>query len=231
MIWLLIAFFQLVTANDPTIITLSARDGPVDVLVEAAGDETWNVTARSLADEPVDVTLEILLDDRRLAFNDDHPNESELLAPLNAAILDFEPPQPGPYTLRLNSFSGAQSGEIEISLDSTPRIPPCAEGTLTINLRPNRIFSCGITLSEGQSLTVSARDRSGTLDPVLRLLSEAGDVMAMNDDHDGGDLSLNVLDSKIADFTIPETGRYLIQVSDFSGMAGELTLAIEVSPQ
>ena len=51
-------------------------------------------------------------------------------------------------------------------------------------------------------------------------------LLALNDDHGSGDLTLNVLDAKLAEIGAG-VGQYQLQVSDFSGAAGTVELTIE----
>lgn len=229
MIWLVFGLMLIVTAGEPVTVLLTGGDGPVDVQVAVEAGEQLTVTARSLADEPLDVTLEILRDEARLAFNDDHDTDFGDLAPLDAAIVAFVPPEAGTVTLRIHSFNGAQTGEIEVSVESSPLVPPCDEPLHSATLRQNSVFTCWLELEAGATLTVAARDSSGTLDPVLRLLDADQALLADNDDHGTADLTLNVLDAKIADYIIVNDGRYTIQVRDFAGAAGMLDLTLTIS--
>jgi hypothetical protein len=228
MFWLLLWLFQIVTlVDDPTIVTLSGGAGPVDVSYVAADGERLTITARSLADAPIDVTLELLLDEQRLAYNDDHGPALDNLAPLDSAIVDFVLPAAGTYTLRLHSFNGAQSGDIEILVQSSPLVPPCDIPLHSVMLTANRTVACWLELEADTTLTLSARDVSGTLDPVLRLLDADGNMLAYNDDHGSADLTLNTLDSKIADYVVPADGMYMIEVRDFGSAAGAVEIMID----
>jgi hypothetical protein len=217
-----------IIAGTPLTVTLTAGAGPADAVYIAAPDEVLTVTARSAADEPVDVTLEILRDNQRIAFNDDHHTEFSDLAPLDAAITGLHIKEAGVYTLRIHSFSGAQSGEVEVLVQSEPLIQPCETPAQTVELPPNRAFACLLDLQAGQTLTLTARDISGTLDPVLTLLDPDGAQMVINDDHDSSDLTLNVLDAKMVNIPIDEAGTYTVLLSDFGGAAGTLALGVEI---
>ncbi|MBZ0299956.1 MAG: hypothetical protein K8J31_09455, partial [Anaerolineae bacterium] len=168
---LLLGLLQPVTIlpGTPVTVTLTANAGPVDVHYLAAGDEIVTITARSRAGEPIDVTLELLRDATHLAFNDDHLTEQVDLALQDAALVDLSLDEAGTYTLRVNSFSGAQSGDVEVRLESRPQIGPCALPSQPVNLRANRVFSCWLDLKAGQVVTLTARDTSGSLDPLLAL--------------------------------------------------------------
>ena len=107
-----------------------------------------------------------------------------------------------------------------------PHIPPCDSTPQPVTLRPHTPFTCWLELDEAGTLTASARDTSGTLDPVLRLFDADMNLLALNDDHGSGDLTLNVLDAKLAEIGAG-VGQYQLQVSDFSGAAGTVELTIE----
>lgn len=230
--WWFIALWLLqpviVTSETPITVTLTAGAGPVDVIYAAAPDEVLTITARSTAAEPIDVTLEVLLDDDRIAFNDDHLTEMDELAPQDSAITGLIIHEAGDYTLRIHSFSGAQSGEVEVLVESKPLVAECEAPTQSVELLPHRAFTCLLDLQAGQTVTLIARDTSGTLDPILALLDEDRALLARNDDHNSPDLTLNVLDAQITGYEVEETGTYTVRVSDFGGAAGTLELHIEI---
>jgi hypothetical protein len=223
--WLLASVIQAV----PAIITLTGGAGPIEIAYEMDGGEQITIMARSLADDPIDVVLELSLDNQRMAFNDDHGTDIANLAPLDAAIVDFVPPDAGTYTLRIHSFNGAQTGDVEVTVQSSPLIPPCAEPQHIANLVANGTFACWLELEAGTALTISATDVSGTLDPVLTLLDAEATVLARNDDHGTADLTLNVLDAKIAAYIIPVVVRYVIHVGVFVSGNGVFEIMIEQS--
>ena len=228
--WWLIALWlvQPVIAGTPLTITLTAGAGPVDMTYNAAPDEVLTVTARSTPAEPIDVTLEILLDDERITFNDDHRTTLENLTPQDSAVTNLIINEAGDYTLRIHSFSGAQSGDVEVLVRSSLLVEACETPAQTVELLPHRAFTCLLDLEVGQTVTLTARDTSGTLDPVLTLLDADGTLLARNDDHASADLTLNVLDAQIADYEVEEAGTYRVRVSDFGGAAGTLELLIEI---
>lgn len=215
-------------AGTPVSVMLSAGAGPTDVIYTAAPGEVVTVTARSNAEEPIDVTLEILRENERIAFNDDHRTNLELLAPLDSAISGLLLEETGSYTLRIHSFSGAQSGEVEVLVQSEPLIQPCVTPAQAVELAAHQPFVCLLDLQAGQTVALTARDTSSTLDPVLALLDADDVLLAQNDDHNSDDLLLNVLDARIAKYEISTTGTYTVRVSDFGGAAGALDLRIEI---
>jgi hypothetical protein len=225
--WLLLWLFVIVPPAEPIIVTLTGGAGPVDVPYVAAADERLTITARSLAEEPIDVTLEILHDEQQMAYDDDHGTARDELAALDSAIVDFVPPAAGTYTLRIHSFNGAQSGDVEVRVQALPLIPNCDTPLHHATLATNGTAACWLALDAGATLTLAARDVSGTLDPVLRLLDADGAVLAHNDDHAGDDLTLNVLDAKIVDYPIPTDGRFLVEVRDFGSAAGTVEVEID----
>lgn len=228
--FLLLMIFWLLQApvlRPETPIVLDLAEQPGEVLYLGQPGEVISVSAHSLEDEPLDLTLAILLDDERLAFNDDHSGEDNDLAPQDAGIQDLVLDEAGRYQIRVANFNGLPTGRVELRLTGRPLVENCMAGEVV--LRPNRVFACMLDLDAGQSLSVSARDSSNSLDPVLQLLKPDGTLLAFNDDHEGLDLSLNQLDAQLDGITIPETGRYRLEVRDFAGQAGTVALWIILS--
>ena len=232
---LLLAFLLLsapmqIDPDVPVIIALSAYAGPVDLVYTAAGPERITVTARSAdADTPVDVTLALLDGDRLLAFDDDGGAAVSGLLPTDAHIARLDLPGAGVYTLRVHSFSGAQSGSVEVALAVLPALPPCAIGQQTITLARGDTFRCALNLPAGAHFTVTVRDTSGTLDPLLTLYGPAGERLAVNDDHGGADTTLDVLDARLMDVAAAAAGVHIVTVTDFAGAAGTATLTVAIS--
>ena len=234
MIWLILLrliFEQVfVTPDMPVTVTLHGDARPADLVYSAAEGEQITVIARSLRDEPMDVTLEILRDEQRVAFNDDQGTEREGLSAQDSAIENLVLTSSGDYTIRVNSFNGAQSGDIEVTIEQIPLAEPCEMPIQVGELARNGVFSCTLSADSNETVTMIARDTSGTLDPVLTVLDYASARVAYNDDHTGIHLSLNTLDSQINDFALSAGETYTVQVTDFSGAAGTFELAFEITP-
>ncbi len=225
--WLVL--LQPVTPDTPQVVTLTAYAGAVDLEYTTTQPVYLTVTARSLAEEPVDVTLEILAGTRRLAFSDDHASEAASLLPTDALVQSLRLPEAQTYTLRVHSFSGAQSGEVEITVREVPLLAPCETPAQTVELARSRAFTCTLDLHAGQSVHLTARAESEAFDPVLALLDASGARVAFNDDHDTTDPALNTLDAA-AGFTADSDGVYTVRVSDFAGRAGIFNLLITITP-
>lgn len=219
-----------ITPDAPVIVTLAAYAGPMDLTYVTDGPERIAISARSLAeDTPVDVTLAVLDGTRLLAYNDDHHTNLPDLLPADAHIARLDLPGAGTYTLRIHSFSGAQDGPVEVTLTALPALMTCATGEQAVTLAGADTFRCTLDLPDGAAVTITARDMSGTLDPVLALYGPDGARVAFNDDHGTADVALNLLDARLTGFTTPAAGVYTLAVRDFSGAAGSLALAVQIS--
>lgn len=234
MIWLILLRLMLsqilITADAPAIVTLNGDAHPVDLVYQAHAGEEVAIIARGLESEPIDVTLEILQGNQRLAYNDDHRSLRSGLNAQDSVIENLVFSAAGDYTIRINSFNGAQSGDIEVVIESFPTTVPCDLPIQVGELARNGRFSCTLSVESDSAITISLRDTSGTLDPVLTLLDERLTQAAYNDDHASLDFSLNTLDSKISDFSLSGGKLYIVQVTDFSGAAGTFDLAFEIMP-
>jgi hypothetical protein len=225
---LLLGLLAQVTPGNPVTITLNGDSQPVDVVYNAGADEQITVIAHSIAE--IDVTLGILLDNQRLAFNDDHGTDRADLRAQDAAIENLVLPGAGTYTIRVNSFNGVQTGEVEIGVESAPVIAACQLPTQVVKFRPDSSFNCTLSATSDTTMTITARDLSGTLDPVLSLLDSTSNRVAYNDDHSTASLSLDTLDAQISNVTLKAGEIYTIRVTDFSGETGIFELQLDIAP-
>lgn len=232
MLWFLLmgilaALFSATT--DTQTLALEAGDGPVMLTYENPEASLLSVIAHS-PEGDLDLTLEILSGTQRLAFNDDHQTADDSLSTQDSAIIDLPLPEAGDYQIRVHTFSGAQSGPVEITLISTPMIAPCLVDE-ALTLAAHSAYQCRLSLTANSSVTLSAIDHSGTLDPVLHLYAPQGELAAFNDDHPSADLGLNVLDAQIRHFSPASDGEYTLHISDFIGATGQVILRIEIDEQ
>ena len=80
------------------------------------------------------------------------------------------------------------------------------------------------------TLSILARDTSGTLDPVLHVYDSDDTLIGFNDDHQSNDLSLDVLDAGVIDLAFYEDTILTIRVSDYLGRKGSIELIIATIP-
>jgi hypothetical protein len=226
----------VIEPNKPLIVELSGT-GAVEVIYRAQGAETISVQARSLeAGGTLDTTLEIVdAAQVRLGYNDDHGTPRADLAPFDSLIADVELPSAGDYLIRVNSFSGATAGRIELTLtsDAVAAEPTQQTGT---DLEPlviegvvpnNESYSYSIALTAGQVITISVRATDNTLDPKIALISPEGGAVATNDDHGSTDTTLSRYDSRIANYAVTADGTYRVDISGFGGIGGTFEMTIE----
>lgn len=244
MLAVLVTTSQLTQAQ-ATPDVLLAVDAPLTVEMQAdtplvfgyAGQagETITVTARSLDPQsPVDTVLELRLTTRRLAYSDNHTTDRADLLPTDSAVVAFALPADGLYTLRLDSYGSIGVGMVELLL---VHADPFAASVTTANggaahitgtLPPHRTYQYVLSVQAGDRLSITARDTSSSLDPVLRVLDAAGRVLAFNDDHATLDPRLDVLDAQITDLRIDHTGLVTITLADFTGAGGTFEMRLSV---
>jgi hypothetical protein len=220
-----------IAANTPFIVHLS-NQAAFDYTYSSAGGETITVTARSMVENTVDTTLEIISPSgQTIAFNDDRSLDvtDTNLGTFDAAVFDLTLSEAGDYTIRVGSYNNTGFGEVELLVVSDAQ--PSASGNATSEivagaLTPEGAFAYSFTASAGERLTIAVRDVSGALDPHLLLMDSHFSGLAENDDHASDDSMLDPLDSKIEDFIAPEEGTYHLVVSDINGAGGAFQLVI-----
>jgi len=223
---------------DETRIIMLDGEQPTRLTYEATAGDVITVSARSLEIDPDPPAISDMIiavaaaDGTQLAYNDDHATDRDDLAPTDALIERLVLPEAGTYTIRVDTYGGIFPGEVEVTLTAADlfeaEFTEDDDGTLTINARLPRGLRYRYTFEAAADtvITASAKDISLTLDPRLTLLDAEGNVIATNDDHGTDDLTLDLLDAKLSDITLPADGRYTLVVTDFLGRAGTFALRV-----
>lgn len=228
--------------------TINLRlDGQIPTILAyvAEGGEALTLTARALGEGTIegldgtytlDTVIEILSPDgERLAYNDDHHADAATLAATDSAIERLILMEAGTYLIRVNSFNGVTAGEVEVShalvspVDYAITTENETSLILNVALNPAQPFSYRFTVEAGTQYTIVARDLKGRLDPIITLRDTTPDetVIATNDDYAyrfGDAFILNVFDARIIDAEIPMDGDYTLEVREFLGRGGQITV-------
>lgn len=187
--------------------------------------EVITISLRSVSDfdHPLNnPVLEIWdIDGKRIAYNDDFGDK-------NARLADIRLPADGAYTIRADTYGGIYAGDFEILLVQSDPFRRAIDGdTITFHLPAQHVFTHTLKLQAGTLLSITARDVSGGLDPLLWLSDATGLVIASNDDHASADLTLNILDAHLQ-VRIAQTGDYVVHIRDFLGRTGQMAVMIVV---
>lgn len=233
-----------IEADTTTTLRLDGQT-PTILAYVAAGRETITVTARALGEGTIeglegrytlDPVIEILSPEgERLAYNDDHQAALETLTPTDAAVERLFLPEPATYTLRVNTFNGVTAGEVEVSLALVSPVEyeivtdEAHTLIMTVSLEAAQTFQYPFTAEAGTVYTIVARDPKGLLDPILLLRENDPEntVIASNDDYRyrfGDAFILNVFDARIIDAEIPADGDYVLELREFMGRGGTITV-------
>lgn len=237
-----------ISPDTPTTVELTAGE-PTDLIYSGAAGETISVVVRSLeAPGTVDTTVEVLDSAGvRLAFNDDHITPRAELAPFDSVITGLDLPASGDYIIRVDTFTQAAEGRVEVTVESDAPAPPTAptpipdtdadadadaeaaaplDETITGTVPDDSSFLHTFDGVGGQVVTITARATTTELDPRLTLTAPDGSVLAENDDHGTADPDLDTFDARVADVTLPQTGAYTIAIAGFAGTGGPFELTI-----
>lgn len=220
---LLIVFVPAFAQGDSTISLNSNRTA----VLRLAGDGAFTsavytspggeiVTIRADAGGTLDVVLELIgPDNSTIVYADAPDNETP-------SIVRVMLGGAGDYTVRVNTFNGEGSGEVEVTLTVepplmlTPGVP-----TIWVPLGANAIATVQIEGFDGE-VTITVRDPKGLLDPRIELL-DGGAVVAANDDHGTADVTLNRFDAQLS-AAIPDGAA--LQITEFLGRAGWVEVSI-----
>jgi hypothetical protein len=224
----------VLSGNEPAQLNYTASSGEVITITVrslSGGEEFEEGTIERTAAR--DTAVDVLgPDGRRIAYNHNHGSEREDLAPNDSVISHLRLNQAGTYTIRVNTYGGIFNSEVEVILEAADLFEATfsenEDGSLVITgtLPPFERYTYTFEAFSGEILTITARDTSHSLDPVLALVDPAGVVIAFNDDHGSPDTRLNVLDARLSSVVIPEGGLYTIILTDFLGSAGTFEIMI-----
>jgi hypothetical protein len=220
----------MIDDGKPVTVDLTG-EGAVELRYSADDAVTISVQARSVEVGAIDVILEVTdASGTRLAFNDDHGTPRVDLAPLDSAINGLQLPARGDYLIRINSFSGAAIGQVEVALSLGGEPPPLGGRddvqTITGSVPDNDRYTYGVELVTDDVVTITVRATDNTLDPKVALVAPDGSAVATNDDHGTQEAGLSRYDSRIGNFVVTETGFYTIEITGFGGIGGEFELII-----
>ncbi len=226
----------IIVPDEPIILTLTG-DGPSTFVYESPGSEFVRITARTLhelaADEQPYVrdTILIILDPagERIAYNDDHQTARADLLPSDSVIDNLHLQDPGKYQILVNTYGGISATEVAVRLEIIdPFLVEIVEDENQTTIRGRLLIDSTYIyeFEANDTMTITARDLSHTLDPILRVYDVQDNLIAWNDDHNSDALILNVLDAQIADFQIVKSGRHRLELTDFLGQHGDFEITI-----
>jgi hypothetical protein len=208
------------TIASGTTVTIDLS-GTTDLQYTAANPETITVTAHSL-DSALDTTLEVLdSSGNSLDNNDDAEVALPGLGPTDSAIKDLSLSAAGTYTIRISSFSGAESGQVEVNVTAgvAQVFSPDATSKVMFASEPLKVYLSGqapvdlIYQVAGQE-TISVYIKSLDLNPIpvdttLEILDSDGTQVAFNDD-----LNNNSIDPGIENLVLG-SGVYTLRLSTY----------------
>jgi hypothetical protein len=153
------------------------------------------------------------------------------LIDVSAEIANVVLPTTGLYSIYVDSFNGVQAGAVEVTIRESDRFNMVVETgdageVISFTLPEDTVFTYPFTVEGGDNYTITAYDGTGQLDPYLRIVDSRGNVITTNDDHNSPDLTLNIFDARITAWQVPSDDTYTLEVMDFLGQSGQMTLEI-----
>lgn len=198
-------------------VTLSAER---PAIITFAGDAAARVTITTSAEATLDTTLTLFApDNTKSAFADDWL-AADGSVQRNAQLLDVLLPQTGTYRLQVDSFNGVSVGNVSVEI-TFANLVFTLEDSLVVSLVKDS--AAHVVLDSAGIVTISARDVSGGLDPLLIVRDADGAIVALADDAPA-DAALNTLDAQM---TLAWQVGYLLEVRDFLGRAGAVELTTQ----
>jgi hypothetical protein len=207
-----------IASGSPVVVDLS---GTVDFLYNAANPETVTIIARSL-DGSLDTILDIYDSDGTLiGSNDDATIALPNLALTDSVIADLDLPAAGVYTIRLDSFSGAGAGQVELTITSAALqiISPDLDGKVLFVTEPLKVYVTGLEgidfkyqVVSGETISIYVTNLDTNLeliDTTLEILDDNGDQLAFNDDLNDADVNPGIENLEL------DAGVYTIRLNPY----------------
>lgn len=233
LLWTTLSYAQEppdLSADEPLTVQVTAEEPALLTYLGMAGQHI-RVTTQVEDSDLFDSVLELLTPaGQQLAYSDDQLREDGTLE-RNAQLL-VRLPEDGRYTIRVDSFNGVSTGAVTVELNVLPDFEVTVteaddRSVITVNMLAGVAFTYPLDLPAAAQVTITARDLSGTIDPILTLRDAAGDMLASNDDHNSADTRLNIFDAQLVDVPLAAPGRYEIEVADFLGRVGTVEVTIQ----
>ncbi len=173
---------------------------------------------------PVEFTLVVIVDGQLVAVERQRPT------PDQRYILSFTVNPDRTAVARLGGYASNDSSTVPYA-DKTPQ-PINLNVPVAGTISDSNVFDVyALQGSAGQTVTISMAANSTTLDTKLFLISPSGVQVAENDDANAATITGNRSDALIANYTLQETGVYLIVATRFAtiygGTIGGYTLTVQ----
>ncbi|MBL8162203.1 MAG: pre-peptidase C-terminal domain-containing protein [Anaerolineae bacterium] len=227
---------QPITPNQSLLVDI--QDGSVDLIYAAPGPGLISVSARSV-DGSLDTLLEVYAPDGTLLErNDDAINPPSNFGSRDSVISNLPLAAAGNYVIRVTSFSGADTGEVEVLLEGSPAVRGAGGEVKTLLVtEPLRIVLTGngavdlaYTIADTQSINLYARNldiNTSAIDTTLEIIDPSGLSLASNDDLANGNR-----DAGFEGIILPQPGTYTIRLGSFDPtQAGGVEVVLEVVSQ
>jgi len=215
----------------PTVFTYAAQAGDVITITVHSLHELAEDEIEAVRDTVVYVTAP---SGKRIAYNDNHHTERDDLLETDSVIEKLLLPVSGSYEIHVNTYGGIFVSEVELTVEAADLFEAEIDeenDQIRIEAVLPSVWAYSYTFDAqaDETIRITARDLSHTLDPLVRVLDPDGELLTINDDHNSRDLTLDVLDSRL-DFTAPTDGEYTVQVIDFLGREGRFELILQFDP-
>ncbi len=221
--------FQDLEPGTPLTITLDDGQPAVVLRYTSPGDETITIFASDAGsnEDIIDTVMRVIApDESRIAYADHNPGDEAVVNESDARIPALYLAGAGTYMIWVGSYGEVGRGEIDVMLEVVDVFDiEDIDKRVLGRLPEGRGYRHTLDIVDGGTYTITARDSGGTLDPVLAIFAENGDIIAQNDDHSSTDLSLDVFDAQIYGLGL-SAGTYDIVIRDYLGRAGTFELRV-----
>jgi hypothetical protein len=215
--------------DKPITVTLQA-EAPVELTFMGQAGQMINLVTYTSGENPPDSTLTLIAPNGLvLAYHDDTRIGDEVDS--NATLTNILLPSDGEYTLQVDSFNGVSEGAVTVVMSEVAPFTVLesdeSSTQLQVDLRVGDVFVYALpTADTAQTLQITVRDTSNTLDPFIRIRNSDGEIITTVDDTPSLAELLNLFDSQVR-IEIPANTNYTLEVIDFLGRVGQVEIYIQ----
>ncbi len=230
-ILLLLGVMGIWAQEPPQILTettaiLLQTDTPTRVQIEGKVGDIVLVTA--VGGEVIDTIITLInAEGEKIAYADDQVLDGDIVRDAHLIIRWTEDTT---YTVLVDSFNGVSEGEITLQLERIDTtLPLKLDERMSATLFEGSTLRLNYEAEKRETVVISVRDISSTLDPIVRVLDGNGQVLAVGDDNTDSVSGLNTLDTQLT-LDLPTAGVYTLEVIDFLGRAGKVEITVKLAP-